>query len=119
MKHVNLLMASVPDETITTLAAKIFPLFGVTSYEERFGSHYVEERYFFGGNDQVEVKVMLSDDQDHSDRPFWVRLSARGEVVDLGDQLIDQLIQEKLLPSGLRVARIDKFGQIGEKRIDY
>jgi hypothetical protein len=118
MKHVNLLMASVPEETIATLAAKIFPLFGVASYEQRFGSNYVEEHYFLGGTDQVEIKAMLSDDQDHSDRPFWVRLSARNGV-DLNDQLIEQLVREKFLPSGLRVARIDKFGQVGEQRFDY
>jgi hypothetical protein len=119
MKHVNLLMASVPEETMATLAAKIFPLLGVVSFEERFGSHYVDERYFLGGTDQIEVKVMLSDDQDHSDRPFWVRISAKGNGMDLGDELIEKMVREKLLPSGLQVARIDKFGQVGEERFDY
>ncbi|QWT22173.1 hypothetical protein KPL74_09210 [Bacillus sp. NP157] len=104
---------------MATLAAKVFPLLGVTSYEERSGSHYVEERYFIGGTDQIEVKVMVSDDRDHSDRPFWIRITGRRNCVDLSDALIEKWVREKLLPAGLSLARIDKFGQVGEERVDY
>ncbi|QBG97583.1 hypothetical protein [Xanthomonas oryzae] len=112
-------MTSSPEETIATLAAKIFLVFDIESYEKRFGSHYVEEHYFLGRTDLIEVKVMISDDQDHSDRPFWVRLNSRESGADLDVDLIENLVRDRLIPSGLQVARIDKFGQVGEERFDY
>lgn len=118
MKHVNLLMSAITEMSLNSLAEKIFPLIHVDSYEERSNIHYVGERYFVGRTASVEVKVMLSDDSDNSDLPYWVRLSAIGRE-ELEEAEIVNLVRASFLPAGFRVAKIENFGQSTEVRIDY
>jgi hypothetical protein len=118
MKHVNLLVSAIPEMNFDSLAKKIFFLLQVDNYEERSSIHYVEERYYVGRTASLEVKVMLSDDADSSDLPYWIRLSAIGQE-DLEEAEIDNLVHASFLPFGLRVARMENFGQVSEVRIDY
>jgi hypothetical protein len=119
MKHINFLLSSIPEETLDTLAEKIFSFAKVDNYEERSSSNYVNERYFFGQTEKVEFKVMYSDDTDNSDRPFWIRVSAVDRDAELNENEMHNFVHVKLLPAGFRVARMENFGQISEQRIDY
>ncbi len=111
-------MSEIPEISLDSLAKKIFSLVQIDSYEERSSIHYVEERYYVGRTASVEVKVMLSDDSDNSDLPYWIRLSAIDQK-DLEEAEIDNMVHARFLPSGLRVARMENFGQVSEVRIDY
>jgi hypothetical protein len=118
MKHVNLLMSASAEMSLDSLAKKVFSLAQIDNYEERSSIHYVEERYYAGRTGSMEIKVMLSDDSDNSDLPYWVRLSAIGRE-DLEEAEIDKLVRASFLPSGLRIARMENFGRVSEVRIDY
>lgn len=120
MKHINFLLSSVSEEeNLDSLAVKFFSIVHVNNFEERSSTHYVDERYFIGRNGNMEFKVMLSDDADNADLPFWVRLSVVDRDEDLKETEIHNLVHASLLPSGFRVARMENFGQVGEQRIDY
>ena len=119
MKHISLLMSSTSEETLDTFAQKIFKLLIIENYEERFSSHYVDDHYFLGTNADVKFHVMLSDDEDYSDLPFWLELSIVNLESELNEEDVNNLVHNKLLTSGFNVARIDNFGQIGEIRKDY
>ena len=119
MKHINFLLSSVPEETLDTLAKKIFSIVEIDDYEERLSSNYVDERYFVGRTAGIEFKVMLSDDTENLDLPFWVRLSAVERVAELNENEMNDFVFTNLLPAGFRVARIENFGQVSERRVDY
>lgn len=119
MKHIDFLLSSTPEETLDSLAEKIFSMVSVKNFEERSNSHYVDGRYFIGRTEKVELKVMLSDDSDYLDLPFWVRLSAIDRDAGLGESEIHEFVYVSLIPAGFRVARIENFGQVSEQRIDY
>jgi hypothetical protein len=119
MKYMDLLIASREEESLTTIADKLFSIIHINDFKERFSAHYVDEHYYVGENQNMEVKVMLSDDLGNLDLPFWLSLSTIDEEVDLDVDEIYKLIHSELIPSGFRVARMEKFGQIGEQRIDY
>ena len=119
MKHINFLLSSTPDETLDTLAEKIFSFAKVDTHEERSSSNYVDERYFVGRTERVEVKVMFTDDSNNLDLPFWVRLSVFDRKAELNEGEIHEFVYVNLIPAGFRVARIENFGQMSEQRIDY
>jgi hypothetical protein len=115
----DLLMKRVPEESLEEVAHEVFALFGIGKFEERFSSHYVDDRYFVGQSNDLTVKVMLTDDGAHADLPLWIHLEPSGTTPESALQFIELLVKEKLLPRGYSVARLEEFGLTGEKRIDY
>ncbi|HZZ35833.1 MAG TPA: hypothetical protein VFE03_08915, partial [Caulobacteraceae bacterium] len=66
-----------------------------------------------------EMKVMLSDDTDHLDRPIWVRLSVPNDGEPDVEKSIRELVLERFVPAGFKVSRLENIGQKGELRTDY
>jgi hypothetical protein len=119
VKHVNLLLSAFPNETLAEFASAMFEKFSISKFEERESENYVDGHYFVGSNSEVEFKVMKSDEAEHSDLPFWIRISAAIRDRDLSADFVEELALNVIKPAGRRVSRLDNFGQVGEKRIDY
>lgn len=112
-------MSGLPAMSLEDFAQEIFPIFGIADFEERFSSHYIDDHYYVGQRENLKVKVMLTDDEEHEDLPFWIQL----ERIDLGSEpetdFVEPLVKDELLPRGYSVARIEKFGLKDEERINY
>jgi hypothetical protein len=115
----DLLMNRVPGKSIVDAAQEIFGNFGIDKFEERFSCHYVDDHYYIGSSGHLTVKVMLNDDEDHADLPIWVHIESNDAGPWLELQFVEPLVKDKLLTAGYSVARIEKFGLKGEKRIEY
>jgi hypothetical protein len=118
MKHVNLLAGGYPTSSLDDFAASFYKIAGVSKFEERESSNYVDGRYFTAALGERIFKVMLSDAENLRDLPYWVRVSAAEGAEPLTAVEVDALAQ-KLVHSGYKVARITDFGQNTEKRFDY
>ena len=70
----DLLLSGFPSSTLEDVARNVFAAFGIWEFEERFNSHYVDDHYFVGHHEDITVKVMLTDDEEHADLPFWIHL---------------------------------------------
>jgi hypothetical protein len=112
-------MNMVPASSIEKVAEEIFEVFDIAEFEERFSSHYVDEHYFVGRSDKFVLKVMLTDDDEYSDLPFWAHFERVSPIPELDIQFVENVVKEKLLPRGYKVARLERFGLKGEERIDY
>jgi hypothetical protein len=118
MKHIDLLMSKDCLVSLDEFANLFFEITAVKSSQERESSHYFGGRYFIGSNGSTTYKIMLTDDEDHRDLPFWVRLSAPNAET-LADNTVDELALSYVHKYGLNVARVENFGMIDEKRFDY
>ncbi len=119
MKHVDLLMNVDGVTSLESFARLLFEVVGAKNFEERESSHYVEGRYFIATTDVLFYKVMRSDDEDHKDLPYWVRVSAAARNSTFESSEIDALASRLIRSYHFRVARINNFGQVSEKRFDY
>jgi hypothetical protein len=117
MRYFDLLLDVKGKVDLESFARSFFSAVHIDAYEERESIHYVEERYFKGEAGGVIFKVMLSDDEDHPDLPFWVNIENTHETDQPFD--IDALVQNRLLTSGFRVAQLINFGRTDEVRRDF
>ena len=116
MQYVNLLGMHPGCEGLRPFAKSFFDALGVSDGEERESGNYVDGYYLKGSHDGMVFTVALSDESAHEDLPYWIHISA--EVGDL-EAATSQLMRDKALPAGFRLAHIVNFGKRGEQRIDY
>ncbi len=119
MIYVNLLLSQDDGAGLEVVAAKFFTSIGVTAYEERESSNYVDGRYLKGEIGGLSITVSLSDEADHADLPVWVQLASDAVDREALDDEVSSIIQTKVLPSGFKCARMLNFGRKDERRIDY
>lgn len=118
MKHVNLMAGGNLKSSLDDFAANFYKIAGVSKFEERESTHYIDGRYFTATCGERIFKVMLSDGERLRDLPYWIRVSAAEGAGPITDIEIDALAQ-KLVSGGYKVAHIINFGQNIEKRFDY
>jgi hypothetical protein len=88
-------------------------------FTRRVSSNYVDGEYFRASFDDVEITIAYSDEIDHQDLAYWAAFkSARDPEPELIGR-VDKLIRERLMPAGMKVARLERFGRKDEVRIDY
>jgi hypothetical protein len=116
MRYFDLLL-NLNGATLDSFAQAFFAAADVNDSEQRQSIHYGEERYFKGKKGGLVFKVMLSDDEDHLDLPFWVNIEV-SERTDLPFE-IEAFVRERLLSSGFKVARLINFGRPDEERCDF
>jgi hypothetical protein len=119
MRHANLLLSAREGAALAEFASVFFERLQVLTYEARESDNYVDGYYFIGRSADIEFKLMKSDETEHADLPFWIRISAVTRGSDVSIQFVDELANNLIKPSGRKVARLDNFGQVGERRIDY
>ncbi|RKP45888.1 hypothetical protein [Trinickia fusca] len=119
MRYVNLLGAHTDYANLRLFANAFFDALEITDGEERESANYVDGYYLKGSCGGMVFVVALSDEAAHEDLPYWIHISA--EVGELGDleAAVSQLMRDKALPAGFRLAHIANFGKRGEQRIDY
>ena len=118
MRHVDLLLARSDIGSLDEFARLFFEIVGIESFQERQSDHYVEGRYFTGAKDAMTYTVMLADDEDHADLPYWVQVSSGGQGIS-ASEVADALASRCVREHRLSAARIEDFGRVNEKRFDY
>lgn len=114
------LLLAVPDheQTLEAFAKNFFALVGINAYQERDSVHYVDEHYFVGVAGSVKFKVMLHDDEEHADLPFWVAIDSASQ--DPWSFDLQSFVSSLLIPKGWKVAEIRNFGRVAiEQRLDF
>jgi len=100
-------------QDLPAAATAAYRALGVTQFDERESSNYVDGRYFLAKQGQLNLEIALSDDEDADDLRFW--LSIEGELEGSSelefDQMIDVIAKQKLQAAGARVARVYDFGK--------
>lgn len=119
MNYVNLLGALPGNDELDTFAKKFFDAFDVLVFEERESSNYVDGRYFKGRNGDLIFTISLSEEEDHTDLPYWVQVASEAIDKDTLLSTVDNVVHAKILPAGFRFARMINFGKHDEQRLDY
>lgn len=117
MSYFDLLLDKAGETDLDSVARSFFAAAHVGDYVERESVHYVEDRYYKGALAGVTFKVMLSDDEDHSDLRFCVNIELVDEAVPAFD--VDSFVRTQLIPAGFKVARLVNFGRTDERRLDF
>lgn len=116
-QHVNLFASGSPDLSLRDFAKSVYAELGISEFEERESSNYVDGHYFSAVLGPRVFKVMLSNSETHVELPYWVRVSSTDESKQISDAEIAS-ISNGLIRIGYKVARIINPGQRDELRID-
>lgn len=119
MQHVNLLGMHGNYVGLRLFAKAFFDALGITNGEERESDNNVDGYYLKGSHDGLVFVVASSDETTNEDLPYWVHISADVADPDTLEATVEQLVRDKALPAGFRLAHIVNFGKRGEQRIDY
>lgn len=119
MEDLNLLCANDNCTTLPSFAAAFFQALGISAYTERESSNYSTGHYFQGRLGDIDVIVADNDEYGYDDFPFWVNVDREAQGEPSLRELVDPAIRKNMLPAGFHVARIDDFGSLGERRVDY
>lgn len=119
MEYVNLIGGLNDTNEIKSFAEAFFAAAGVTRYEGRESSNYVDEQYFVGSRNQMKFKIALSDDESHRNAPYWIQVSSNGFSSQALAVAVDDLVRSQLIPAGFRVYLVSNFGKRGEKLAAY
>lgn len=118
MKQANLLLSNAANDDLAVLAERICGLLGATGLEERDSENHPGGGYFKARTSFAEIKVMVYEDSGHPDLPVWLCLRP-SSTKDFDANFIDELVRSRLLPAGFKVALVQNFGALTEKRKDY
>jgi hypothetical protein len=121
MQYINLLIDRNEDTSLDTFARSFFAAVGGKNFEERESSNYVEGRYFVGQLNGMHFEIALSDLEGFADLNYWISIEATAGFAkhSLFALYVDEIVKNKLIPSGFRVAKIVDFGKRDMQRIDY
>jgi hypothetical protein len=119
MKYINLLINSEHKKNLKDFVTIFFDAINISAYEERHSSNYVDGHYFKGGSGPFVFTVAISDEEDHQGLPYWVQVRSEIANSDIFELEIDNMVKDKLLPLGFKVARVLNFGKVEEQRFDY
>ncbi|WP_338638621.1 hypothetical protein [Burkholderia pyrrocinia] len=119
MQHMNLLGMHVDHASLRLFAKALFDALEIEDGEERESGNYVDGYYLKGSRDGMVFVIALSDEVAHEDLPFWIHISASAFEPSALEAVVSQLVHDKALPAGFRLAHIVNFGKRGEERIDY
>jgi hypothetical protein len=106
-------------ENLDTAASTVFRELGITEFNERESSNYVDGRYFVAQHGGLTYEIAYSDDEDAGAMRFW--LSIEGEVNGEPqlDELVDAIARTKLQAAGAQVARVYDLGKKTMKVVSY
>ncbi len=128
MMQVHLLLAHPSVSDLDEFLARISKVLGWPDLEERESSNYLEDRYFRGVVDGLEVMVCYAgslvsgnisdpDNDEQKDLPYWVELKSdllsEPELIEAADAIVKMM----LLPDGFLAARLILGRE--DRRIDY
>jgi hypothetical protein len=119
MDFINLLGSLQSGHGLDAFAKTFFDAAGVGKFEERESSNYLEGRYFKGNDGDLFFTISLSDEEAHSDLPYWVQISSRAVEGDKLISMVNSLVSGRILPRGFRLSRIVNLGKRNERRLDY
>lgn len=119
MQYMNLLGAHADHTDLKPFAKSFFDALGISDREERESSNYVGGYYLKGSYRGIAFIVARSDEAAHEDLPYWIHISADMAKSDALEIAVSQLVRDKALPLGFRLAHIVNFGKRSEQRIDY
>lgn len=102
----------LPDEVDLSLAAAtVFRVLGITDFEERESSNYVDDQYFAAQSGEVRYEISLSDDENAGDLRFWLTLETEESDENAEVRVLEDSVVERLGQAGARVARVHDFGK--------
>lgn len=106
-------------DSLEEFARITFSIMGVSSFEERESSNYVDGRYFKGVLPDLLFKIALSDEAGLEDMKFWVSIQDSGRFATESDfcRTMDSLLGVRLIKEGFRVVRVADFGGPKARRI--
>jgi hypothetical protein len=119
MQYVDLLGMHLRSLGLRPFAESFFDALGIDDGEERESGNSVDDYYLKGSLENMHFSVAISDEYAHEDLPYWVHISADLVAPDALDDAVSQLMRDKVLPMGFKLARIVNHGKRGEQRIDY
>ena len=119
MQYVNLLGTHPGCAGLRPFAKSFFNAVGVNDGEERESGSYVDGFYLKGSLGSMTFSVAISEEEAHENLPYWIHISGNLDTPDTLEDMVSQLIRDKVLPMGFQLARIVNFGKRGEQRIDY
>lgn len=87
-------------------------------FEEREGSHYVNEQYFYAASDGLEFRLAYSDDDELESYRFWLNVTwdSKESEVDFVRGLKETLLQD-VISQDFKLAQIIDFGKKTQKII--
>jgi hypothetical protein len=116
--HANLFAGGGAATSLEQFASTAFSLVGVESFQERESSNYISGHYFTGKSSKHVFKIMLSDGTISEQLPFWLRMSDADGTNSISDDEIN-LVAQRLIEHGYRVALVSNIGLENEVRVDY
>ena len=119
MLQVNLLCSNKRLASLAEFSVDLFQKLSIVRFERRESSNYADGTYFRGKFDLGEVTVSLADEEGDEDLLYWVCIELAKDAGALSREIIDELVVDKLLTHGYSVARIEDFGKMNQRRIDY
>jgi hypothetical protein len=119
MQYVNLLGALGDGLDLDSFVTAFSAAIGGSSFSERESGNYVGGRYYKGVDGGLTFTISLSDEEDHTDLPYWIQIAADVSTSEALVGAVDRIVREKALPAGFRFARMVNLGKRDERRIDY
>lgn len=80
--HADIFVEASSELDLQSFSSKAFAIFGITNFEERESSHYVDGHYFRSKDDDLQIKVTFTDDSDLDGYRFWLPISSTNESLD-------------------------------------
>jgi hypothetical protein len=102
-------------------AKAAFDALGISEFEERESSNYVDGRYFVANRNGLTFEIAQSDYADAGELRFWLSIDGDLENADgtKFDRMIDGIAREDLRGSGAQVARVHDLGKKVMRVVSY
>lgn len=115
MNRIHLFVDLPGESRLEAVADVLAESLNMPRLAERESSHYLEGRYFKGEHQGLDIEVSLCD-------PVWsnlrYRLHITSNAADAG-QKVDEIVRQKLMPTGFICQKAINFGRLDQQVIDY
>ena len=114
----SILVASHGDSNFDAFAKHFFESIGVHDFQERYSDNYFGGYYYLGKTNSLEYVVFLLEDIDDDNMTYGVMVTDLSTAENF-EKSLEYIIQGKIIPAKIRIARVENFGTKSEKRIFY
>ncbi|WP_231409391.1 hypothetical protein [Ralstonia solanacearum] len=119
MQHVNLLGAHATYLDLRSFSRFFFGILGVENEEGRESENYIGGYYTKGSLGRLIFTVASSEDAAHEGWSYWIHVSADMPEPEVLEEVVAQLLRDKMPLLGFGLARITNLGKRNEQRIEY